>query len=62
MDVSCVHAGRVDRLGLLSGSRRSQNSTAFPEAPELLIFVRADEVAGDLAVAGHSDGLALARI
>jgi len=48
--------------GFSRAARRSQNSTAFPEAPELLIFVRADEVAGDLAVAGHSDGLALARI
>src|SRR6266849_5123023 len=32
---------------------------SMPDAPELLIFVRPDEVAGDLAVARHGDGLAL---
>ena len=60
MRVPCVHAGRADRPDLfLRQLGGGEAAAAFPEALELLIFVRADEVAGDLAVARHGDGLAL---
>src|ERR1700680_4038776 len=60
MRVPRVHAARADGFDLLLGQLGGGEAAApFPEAPELLIFVRPDEVAGDLAVARHGDGLAL---
>ena len=57
---AAVHAGRADGFDLfLRQLGGGEAAAAFPKALELLIFVRPDEVAGDLAVARHGDGLAL---
>jgi hypothetical protein len=46
-----IHVRGADRLDLLFGQLGGRKAAAaFAEALELLIFVRADEVAGDLAV------------
>jgi hypothetical protein len=60
MRVPRVHAGRTDGSDLfLRQLGGGEASAALLEALELLIFVRADEVAGDLPMARHGNGLAL---
>src|SRR6516162_2022644 len=60
MRVARVHARRADGFNLFLRQLSAGKAAAgFAETPELLIFVRADEVAGDLAVAGNGNGLAL---
>ena len=60
MGVPWIHAGGADCLYLLFGKLGSREAApAFPKALELLIFLGADEVAGDPAVARYGDGLAL---
>src|SRR5271157_557084 len=55
-----IHARRADGPDLFIRKLRSGEAVpGFPEAPEFLVFIRADEVAGDLAVARDGDGCAL---
>ena len=54
--VSRIHARGADPFDPLLGQGRGECAAAFAEALELLVFVRADEVAHDLAVAGWGRG------
>lgn len=60
MGVPCIHARFSNRLHLLLGQIDGGKApAAFPEAFEFLVFVRADEVPRDLAVARYRHGTTL---
>ena len=60
MRVARIHARGANCLKLILGKLGSgKAAAAVAKTLELLIFIRADEIAGDLAVARHGNRLTL---
>ena len=58
--MALIHARGAYRLELLLGQfGRGEAAAAFAKALELLIFFRADKIAGNLSVVGDGDWLTL---